>query len=106
MGQIRPVSGNPFIPRPTNLGPIPMATSSFLENLVRSLAQEIVDHAFAINRLVIGPLPIEEYTVANLPAAADHRSSLVTVSNETGGYTVAFSDGTNWRRVQDRVIVS
>jgi len=31
---------------------------------------------------------------------------VIYVSNETGGATLAFSDGTNWRRVQDRAVVS
>lgn len=46
------------------------------------------------------------YTVATIPAAATHDFSLIFVSDETGGATIAFSDGTNWRRVQDRTIVS
>jgi len=48
----------------------------------------------------------QSYTVATLPAAASYTGSMIYVSNETGGATVAFSDGTNWRRVQDRNIVS
>lgn len=52
------------------------------------------------------PLPLMTYTVATLPTASLFADSLITVSNEAGGYTVAFSDGTNWRRVQDRAIVS
>lgn len=31
---------------------------------------------------------------------------IVYVSNEAGGKTLAFHDGTNWRRVQDRAVVS
>lgn len=27
-------------------------------------------------------------------------------TNETGGATLVFADGTNWRRVQDRVVAS
>lgn len=46
------------------------------------------------------------YTVVGVPAAASNTRGLIYVSNETGGATVAFSDGTNWRRVQDRAIVS
>lgn len=46
------------------------------------------------------------YTVATLPAASDYEAHTIYVSNETGGATLAFSDGTNWRRVQDRVVVS
>lgn len=52
------------------------------------------------------PLPLVSYTVANAPAAASFTGHLIYVSDETGGATIAFSDGTNWRRVQDRVIIS
>jgi hypothetical protein len=31
---------------------------------------------------------------------------MIYVSDETGGAVMAFSDGTNWRRVTDRQIVS
>lgn len=46
------------------------------------------------------------YTVATLPAAATYPRAIVFVSDEAGGATLAFSDGTNFRRVQDRAIVS
>jgi hypothetical protein len=45
------------------------------------------------------------YLVSALPSAAT-AGGLIYVSDETGGATMAFSDGTNWRRVQDRAIVS
>jgi hypothetical protein len=32
--------------------------------------------------------------------------SMLYISNEVGGGTVAFYDGTNWRRVQDRVVIA
>ena len=48
----------------------------------------------------------ESYTVSTLPSASTYAGTMIYVSNETGGATVAFSDGTNWRRVQDRNIVS
>jgi len=51
-----------------------------------------------------GPLP--DYTVATLPSAANNARCLIYVTNETGGATVAFSDSVNWRRVQDRAVVS
>ena len=31
---------------------------------------------------------------------------MIFVSNESGGATMAFYDGSNWRRVQDRAIIS
>jgi hypothetical protein len=45
------------------------------------------------------------YTVSTLPSASIPGRPIY-VSDETGGATVAFSDGTNWRRVQDRAVVS
>lgn len=53
-----------------------------------------------------GPLVTKSYTVAGVPAASDYTQGVIYVSDETGGATLAFSDGTNWRRVQDRVIIS
>jgi hypothetical protein len=44
--------------------------------------------------------------VAEVPSAADLAGGLIYVTDETGGATVAFSDGTNWRRVQDRAVIS
>lgn len=48
-------------------------------------------------------LPI--YTVSTLPTASVV-ASFIYVSDEAGGAVPAFSDGTNWRRVTDRAIVS
>ena len=49
---------------------------------------------------------VHEYTVATLPSVAAHTATVVYVSDETGGATLAFSDGTNWKRVQDLATVS
>lgn len=45
------------------------------------------------------------YTVAALPSATP-AGRVIYVSDESGGAVLAFSDGTNWRRVTDRAIVS
>lgn len=50
-------------------------------------------------------LVLPSYTVAGLPSAVTP-AQIVYVSNESGGAVLAFSDGTNWRRVTDRAIVS
>ena len=62
-------------------------------------------------RTASGPTIIQGYTVATVPDAtvwsdASAYSALIYVSDETGGATLAFSDGTNWRRVQDRTIIA
>lgn len=48
-------------------------------------------------------LPI--YTVTTLPSAAQS-GQFIYVSDEAGGAIPAFSDGTDWRRVSDRAVVS
>lgn len=53
-----------------------------------------------------GPIGHTSYTVAGVPAASSYTGSTIYVSNESGGAVIAFSDGTNWRRVTDRAIIS
>lgn len=48
-------------------------------------------------------LPV--YTVGTLPSAAVP-GTMIYVSDETGGAVPAFADGTNFRRVTDRAVVS
>jgi hypothetical protein len=53
------------------------------------------------------PLPLAIYTVATLPSAGLYlNGERVFVRDESGGSIPAFSDGTNWRRVSDRAVVS
>ena len=51
-----------------------------------------------------GRLIVDSYTVAGVPTAI--AGGVIYVSDETGGAVLAFSDGTNWRRVTDRAIVA
>lgn len=54
-----------------------------------------------------GWIRTKSYTVATVPSASTAGAGAqIYVSNESGGATVAFSDGTNWRRVADRAIIS
>lgn len=54
-----------------------------------------------------GLVACASYTVATAPSAATQGAGkLIYVSNEAGGAVIAFSDGTNWRRVTDRAIIS
>ena len=52
-----------------------------------------------------GGFPVcPSFTVATLPS---HKTGgMIFVSDETGGATLAFSDGANWRRFRDSLIVS
>ena len=48
---------------------------------------------------------LPSYTVSTLPST-NPAGGMLFVTDETGGSVPAFSDGTNWRRVTDRAIVS
>jgi hypothetical protein len=50
-------------------------------------------------------LKLPDYSVAELPIA-NPAGCLIFVSDAYGGSIPAFSDGTNWRRVDDRTVVS
>lgn len=50
-------------------------------------------------------LVLPNYTTSTLPSASIP-GSFIFVSNATGGSIPAFADGTNWRRVDDRTIVT
>ena len=53
-----------------------------------------------------GPVTLQSYTVAGVPTASSFTGAMIFVSDETGGSTPAFSDGSNWLRVSDRAIIS
>ena len=65
----------------------------------------------AISRLEAGSfrqgqiLQVASFTVANLPDASV-AGRVIYVSNEADGAVLAFADGSNWRRVTDRAVVS
>jgi len=52
------------------------------------------------------PTPHDSYLVAELANVSAVPGDMVFVSDETGGATMAFYDGSNWLRVQDRQQVS
>lgn len=76
---------------------------------MRRTAWQTIVEAFGLSsaeteaNLIFQPL---SYTVLTLPTAATYPRGLIYVSNESGGATLAFSDGVSWRRVQDMAVVS
>ena len=67
--------------------------------IVEALGMSVADDATLL-------LQAKTYTVSTLPTASAYPRGVIYVSNETGGATLAFSDGSVWRRVQDRAQVS
>ena len=53
------------------------------------------------------PTPHDSYTVSEAGSISGMSAGdMIFVSDETGGATMAFYDGSNWRRVQDRAVIS
>lgn len=73
---------------------------------IASYLREIENWARQVYERITGIHEQVSYTVATLPDATEFEAHTLYVSDETGGATLAFSDGTNWRRVQDRAVVS
>lgn len=109
----RKLPDNPTLPKTGNLS-TSQAILQYLNILVRVLQEMLSQVNYRLNRSVpldgtdamTGPFVVKSYTVATVPTAASYTRGIIWVSDETGGATLAFSDGTNWRRVQDYAIVS
>lgn len=104
---------NPSFPMPapfnlTDFGNI----SDYLTFLLQSLQGLEREQTLVINAIIdevktpMGPTGLKSYLKTALPSAALYANAMIFVSNDVGGSTPAFSDGTNWRRVADRAIIS
>lgn len=98
----------PSLPRATTSGLSLQALASYDAALNTALFRALSEIAQRLNRCVIkdGSEGLTGYTVTTLPDATTAEGAIIYVSDETGGPTLAFSDGTDWRRVQDRAVVS
>lgn len=103
---INKVNQSEPLPRPNSLD------LGWAVNLVQTLFNIFSSYANTINALVdshnvpFEPVTLPTYLKTTLPDAAIYINSIIIVSNDTGGLTPAFSDGTNWRRTADRNIIS
>jgi hypothetical protein len=93
-GVIRP-AGKVYVNPQT--GRITLEFDAFLSALIN-----------AVNAVSQGSLvATKSYTVATVPSAATEGAGrVIYVSDEAGGAVLAFSDGTDWRRVTDRNVIS
>jgi len=61
----------------------------------------------AVTGTVTGTVQVPTYTVAGAPAATGLAGTMIYVSNGAAGSPViAFSDGTNWKRVDTLATIS
>ena len=61
---------------------------------------------FSLNQLLGDSLKLTTYTLATVPDVVANLGGLIFVSDEVGGPTPAWSDGTDWRRFSDGAVVS
>lgn len=105
------VNASPALAAPYTVAGL-QGIQSYLTNFYQALFSEMTSHALAINALIdqaavpTAPIILPSFAKASLPSASDTPSAILSVSDDVGGYTIAFSDGTNWRRVQDRNVIS
>jgi hypothetical protein len=92
-------SGTATIQTPAAAGTTTLTVPGATDTLVGRVSTDTLT-----NKTLTIPV-LTSYTVAGLPAVGT-AGGMIYVSDETGGATLAFSDGTNWRRVQDRAIVA
>lgn len=60
-----------------------------------------------VGATMTAPLALPTYTVDTAPAAADNTGALIYVSDGAAGDPiVAFSDGTNWLRVDTKAAIA
>ncbi len=57
-------------------------------------------------QMTSGALLPPKYTVATAPNASDYEGGHIFVTDDVGGKTPAYSDGTNWLRYRDNAIIS
>lgn len=75
--------------------PVPVTGTGYMDIFASAIAD-----AFAAT-----PHELPSTTVGGLPSASP-AGRLLYVSNASGGAVPAFSDGSDWRRVTDRVVVT
>lgn len=107
------VNQSPAISFPVNLTSLP-GIADFIISLVRTLVSEFRDHALRLNKAMVNdgteapsaPIIYKPYVKAALPDVTGYVDGMIIVTDDVGGRVPAFSDGTNWRRVTDRAVIS
>jgi hypothetical protein len=99
-----------IVTQPDHGTPIASVQSGDERNIIATTAFQnfIDDLVIKLNESLFGnSIQLSVYTVATLPDVPDEESpGLIYVSDESGGAVPAFSDGSSWRRVTDRAVIS
>jgi hypothetical protein len=86
------------------IAPLQDTSPAGIQQWARQLSQQVER---LMNGIVadINASPVRAYTVDTLPSPTETKR-IIYVIDETGGAVLAFNDGTDWRRVTDRAVVS
>ena len=103
------IAGNilPNTANERNIGSVSVPFKDVYANKITGLIAP-VNNPDGANKLYVDDQKgaLVSYTIATLPTAVGKTGTLVYCTNDFNGAVPAFSDGTNWRRVTDRNIVS
>ena len=77
----------------------PAGTPQWGIDLIRQIEAELLARSLL-------PVKLPHFAKADLPSASTFRECWIYVTDDVGGAVPAFSDGTSWRRCQDRNVIS
>ena len=91
----------------TTIDSVRLLTEGIIALFIATGQNVAIGHSAPSTRLhVNGPVRVGQYAKASLPAAASVGPGTVAyVTDASGGAQLAFSDGTDWRKVSDRAVV-
>jgi hypothetical protein len=109
---MRVLSERPFMPKPGPSDPPFFAT--LISSLTKILGEVVQRSNVSITNdgdtAMVKPLKLAQLTVAQVNGTAFPASSwaagICYVTDASGGATVAYSNGTNWKRVYDNANIS
>jgi hypothetical protein len=91
----------------TTIDSVRLLTEGIIALFIATGQNIAIGHSAPSTRLhVNGPVRVGQYAKASLPVAASVGAGTVAyVTDASGGAQLAFSDGTDWRKISDRAVV-
>lgn len=82
-----------------------MSTSQPIPRNIKGVPSAFSEACYQLWNRFNNRLKVPVYTVSTAPSTSE-AGEIIYVSDESGGAVIAFSDGTSWRRVTDRAVIS
>jgi hypothetical protein len=101
------IVSSPIFETVSDYGLITSSTTNTIDyGLLTDTVVALVNSDYGVVETSGGPVEFPRYAVLSVPDASAYIGHMIYVTNDTGGPVMAFSDGTNWRRVTDRAVIS